>query len=409
MVAKANDRVKFERTFLISALSGDGCPDFLSYLAGAVPPGPWLYPEDQVSDLPLRALAAEITREKLFLRLHDELPYASTVETEQWKDLPDGSARIEQTIYVERESQKRIVIGHKGETIKAISMAARADIQEMAEKPVPPLPVRQGAGKTGPTIPSAIARWASSSRAKACRRPARSASALVDVPTKVSSVAAKKSAMLSSSAANLPMSPASPSDASKPSFWAARSVSRTWARETPKRPRQRRDRGRWRRLTGGEIGHQQDRDARIALGERLERRGMVEQTETLAEHRDIGARHVADEDRIFLERGAGRLDRRLDHGGNADLRAPAVADHAHHAFGGNQRPRSPVASWRGRVEIAGPAQRREHRLGPPAAAHRAFLAEGEEPARQQAVAVWIRIDMEAQRRRQEEKSGPDRS
>ena len=136
MVAKANDRVKFERTFLISALSGDGCPDFLSYLAGAVPPGPWLYPEDQVSDLPLRALAAEITREKLFLRLHDELPYASTVETEQWKDLPDGSARIEQTIYVERESQKRIVIGHKGETIKAISMAARADIQEMAEKPV---------------------------------------------------------------------------------------------------------------------------------------------------------------------------------------------------------------------------------------------------------------------------------
>jgi GTP-binding protein Era len=121
---------------MISALTGDGCADLLAYLAGAVPAGPWLYPDDQLSDLPLRALAAEITREKLFLRLHDELPYASTVETEAWKDQADGSARIEQTIYVERESQKKIVIGRRGETIKAISMAARQEIQEMAERPV---------------------------------------------------------------------------------------------------------------------------------------------------------------------------------------------------------------------------------------------------------------------------------
>ncbi len=136
LAQKANATAKFERTFMISALKGHGCDDLMAYLAGAVPPGPWLYPEDQMSDLPLRALAAEITREKLFLRLHDELPYASTVETEQWKDQADGSARIEQTIYVERESQKKIVIGRRGETIKAISMAARAEIQEMAERPV---------------------------------------------------------------------------------------------------------------------------------------------------------------------------------------------------------------------------------------------------------------------------------
>ena len=136
IAAEANAKVGFERTFMISALTGDGCADLLAYLAGAVPAGPWLYPDDQLSDLPLRALAAEITREKLFLRLHDELPYASTVETEAWKDQADGSARIEQTIYVERESQKKIVIGRRGETIKAISMAARTEIQEMAEKPV---------------------------------------------------------------------------------------------------------------------------------------------------------------------------------------------------------------------------------------------------------------------------------
>jgi GTP-binding protein Era len=133
---RANATVKFDQTFMISALKGDGCKDLMAYFAAQVPPGPWLYPEDQISDLPLRSLAAEITREKLFLRLHDELPYASHVETEAWKEQDDGSARIEQTIYVERDSQKKIVIGHHGQTIKAISMAARKEIQEMAERPV---------------------------------------------------------------------------------------------------------------------------------------------------------------------------------------------------------------------------------------------------------------------------------
>jgi GTP-binding protein Era len=136
MAAKANQTVKFEQTFMISALRGHGCADLMAYLAKRVPEGPWLYPEDQISDLPMRNLAAEITREKMFLRLHDELPYQSTVETELWKDMPDGSTRIEQTIYVERDGQKKIVIGHRGETIKAISMAARTEIQEMAERPV---------------------------------------------------------------------------------------------------------------------------------------------------------------------------------------------------------------------------------------------------------------------------------
>jgi GTP-binding protein Era len=136
-VADAANRVlAFERTFMISALNGDGLDDVLGYLASAVPEGPWLYPEDEVSDLPLRQLAAEITREKLFDRLHQELPYASTVETEKWTEQKDGSARIEQTIFVERESQKKIVIGKGGETIKAISMAARKEIAELAEKPV---------------------------------------------------------------------------------------------------------------------------------------------------------------------------------------------------------------------------------------------------------------------------------
>jgi GTP-binding protein Era len=101
-----------------------------------MPEGPWLYPEDQVSDAPLRLLAAEITREKLFERLHDELPYQSTVETDSWKELPDGSARIEQTIYVARDGQKKIVIGDGGRTIKAIGQAARKEIAEAAEQKV---------------------------------------------------------------------------------------------------------------------------------------------------------------------------------------------------------------------------------------------------------------------------------
>src|SRR6516165_9892032 len=105
-VAKsANDRAEFAATFMISALTGDGVPDLKRWLSAHVSPGPWLYPEDQIPDAPLRQLAAEITREKLYLRLHQELPYQSTVETTQWKELKDGSVRIEQTIFVERESQ----------------------------------------------------------------------------------------------------------------------------------------------------------------------------------------------------------------------------------------------------------------------------------------------------------------
>jgi GTP-binding protein Era len=131
-----NERVAFASTFMISALSGDGVADLKGWLAAQVPAGPWLYPEDQMSDAPLRQLAAEITREKLYLRLHQELPYRSTVETEVWKELRDGSVRIEQTIYVERESQRKIVLGKGGQTIKAIGAAARADIAEAVEQPV---------------------------------------------------------------------------------------------------------------------------------------------------------------------------------------------------------------------------------------------------------------------------------
>lgn len=133
---EAAARVSFDRVFMISAKTGDGVSDLPAYLADEMPVGPWLYPADDVSDLPLRALAAEITREKLFARLHDELPYASTVETEKWEVRPDGSARVEQTIYVERESQKRIVIGKGGQTVKQISMEARKEISEIAETDV---------------------------------------------------------------------------------------------------------------------------------------------------------------------------------------------------------------------------------------------------------------------------------
>lgn len=132
----ANRPVSFEQTFMVSASNGDGLDDLVAWLAGAVPEGPWLYPEDEVSDVPLRQLAAEITREKLFERLHQELPYQTTVETERWTDQQDGSARVEQTIYVARDSQKKIVIGKGGAAIKSISMAARKEIAEIAERPV---------------------------------------------------------------------------------------------------------------------------------------------------------------------------------------------------------------------------------------------------------------------------------
>jgi len=144
-----NERAAFAAIFMISALTGDGIADLKRWLGAHVPAGPWLYPEDQIADAPLRQLAAEITREKLYLRLHQELPYQSTVETEVWKELKDGSVRIEQTIYVERESQRKIVLGKGGQTIKAIGAAARADIAVAIEQPVHLLlfvKVRQGWG-----------------------------------------------------------------------------------------------------------------------------------------------------------------------------------------------------------------------------------------------------------------------
>jgi GTP-binding protein Era len=136
LTQKLNERVNFAATFMISALSGYGVADLRSWFAARVPPGPWLYPEDQISDAPLRQLAAEITREKLYLRLHQELPYQSTVETEVWKELKDGAVRIEQTIYVERESQRSIVLGKGGQAIRAIGAAARLDIAAAIEQPV---------------------------------------------------------------------------------------------------------------------------------------------------------------------------------------------------------------------------------------------------------------------------------
>jgi len=132
----ANKAAKFESTFMVSALTGDGVMDLKSWLAQRVPPGPWLYPADQMSDAPIRQLAAEITREKLFERLHQELPYHSTVETEVWKELRAGDIRIEQTIYVERESQRKIVLGKGGQTIKAIGAAARKEIADIVEAKV---------------------------------------------------------------------------------------------------------------------------------------------------------------------------------------------------------------------------------------------------------------------------------
>ena len=132
----ANDKARFEATFMISALKRDGVADLKTWLAERMPPSPWLYPPDQMSDAPMRQLAAEITREKLFERLHQELPYHSTVETESWKELRGGNIRVEQTIYVERESQRKIVIGEGGQTLKAIGESARREIAEIVEAKV---------------------------------------------------------------------------------------------------------------------------------------------------------------------------------------------------------------------------------------------------------------------------------
>ena len=136
LASAANEAIPFDRTFMISATTGSGCDDLMDYLAGTLPEGPWYYPEDQISDLPMRQLAAEITREKLFLRLHQELPYSSHVETEKWEERKDGSVRIEQVIYVERDSQKKITLGKNGEAIKAISTASRKELSEILEQPV---------------------------------------------------------------------------------------------------------------------------------------------------------------------------------------------------------------------------------------------------------------------------------
>jgi GTPase len=131
-----NDRLAFEQTFMVSALSGDGVDDLRRTLAAMVPPGPFHYPEDQMSDAPMRHLAAEITREKIFRQLHQELPYQSTVETDSWTERKDKSVRIEQTIFVERESQRKIVLGKGGSAIKSIGADARKEIAEILGQPV---------------------------------------------------------------------------------------------------------------------------------------------------------------------------------------------------------------------------------------------------------------------------------
>ena len=127
---------QFEDVFLVSALSGDGVKDLLAWVTARMPEGPWLYPEDQAADMPSRLLAAEITREKIYLRLHDELPYASAVETEKWEERNDGSVKIDQVIYVQRDGQKAIVLGKGGATIKKIGELARAELEEIFERRV---------------------------------------------------------------------------------------------------------------------------------------------------------------------------------------------------------------------------------------------------------------------------------
>ena len=133
---KMNAAFDFVQTFMISAEKGYGTEDLMDWLAGEVPEGPWLYPEDQIADLPMRMLAAETTREKLTLRLHQELPYQLTVETESWEERRDGSARIDQVIYVARDGHKGIVLGNKGETIKSVSKAAREELEVFLDRKV---------------------------------------------------------------------------------------------------------------------------------------------------------------------------------------------------------------------------------------------------------------------------------
>jgi GTP-binding protein Era len=136
LMEKLRKEATFEDVFLISALKGEGVADVAAWVAARMPEGPWAYPADQAADIPLRLLAAEITREKLYLRLHDELPYASAVETEKWEDRKDGSVRIDQVITVQRDGQKALVLGRGGATIKIIGALARAELEQMLEKRV---------------------------------------------------------------------------------------------------------------------------------------------------------------------------------------------------------------------------------------------------------------------------------
>ena len=150
LAAELNKRVPFERVFMISPSTATATAELKSYLASVVPEGPWHYPEDDISDAPMRLLAAEITREKIYKWLHDELPYSTTVETTAWQEFKNGSVRIEQTIFVERDSQKSIVLGKGGATIKRISSESRHELTGVLERPVHLflfVKVREGVGK----------------------------------------------------------------------------------------------------------------------------------------------------------------------------------------------------------------------------------------------------------------------
>jgi GTP-binding protein Era len=136
LAAQLNEAGIFTDTFMISAEKGDGCAELMDHLAGRMAPGPWLFPEDQISDMPGRLLAAEITREKLYLQLHQELPYATSVETEGWQEKKDGSVKIDQIIYVERGTQKAIVLGNRGKRIKSIGEASRKELEDLLERRV---------------------------------------------------------------------------------------------------------------------------------------------------------------------------------------------------------------------------------------------------------------------------------
>ena len=164
LTKEMNERLPFAETFMISAEKGHGVDDLRAWLAGELPEGPWLYPEDQIADLPMRMIAAEITREKLTLRLHQELPYQLTVETENWEEREDGSARIDQLIYVTRDGHKGIVLGHKGETIKAVGARPPAPSWRSSWAARCTCSCRSRCARTGWRRPSAIPRWASTSR-----------------------------------------------------------------------------------------------------------------------------------------------------------------------------------------------------------------------------------------------------